>query len=220
MNTLRPDRRGVLHRHMRVARASPSRPASFAPIIRTAGRPSPGLTTASSSATIGYRTTTTRRTLSVDHSGHRQLRRRRSDGEPDRQPERAGAVQRQRHSLRQHPALPEYNALEIPKGYFPQAMERLRRSFLDEPVDAVLHPASDSAQQIAKEQKDKATIALGNEERQRSLPLAPRKSVGAVTRTKFWAHEDWKSQLRFRPRWRPATSGKLRLGRRGACGGM
>ena len=44
--------------------------------------------------------------------------------------------------------------------------------------------------------------------------------VGAVTRTKFWAHEDWKSQLRFRPRWRLATSGKFRLGRRGACGGM
>jgi hypothetical protein len=27
-------------------------------------------------------------------------------------------------------------------------------------------------------------------------------AAGAVTRTKFWPREDWKSQLRFRPRWR------------------
>lgn len=44
--------------------------------------------------------------------------------------------------------------------------------------------------------------------------------AGSVTRTKFGPREDWKSQLRFRPRWRLATSGKLLLGRRGACGGM
>ena len=42
---------------------------------------------------------------------------------------------------------------------------------------------------------------------------------GAVTRTKF-GREDWKSELRFRPRWRLATSGTLRLERRGARGGM
>jgi dTMP kinase len=35
-------------------------------------------------------------------------------------------------------------------------MERLRNKFLNVQVDAVLHPASDSAQQVAKEQKDKA----------------------------------------------------------------
>jgi TIR domain len=57
-------------------------------------------------------------------------------------------------------ALKEYNGLEIPEGYFPQAMERLRSRFLNVPVDAVLHPASDSAQQVAKEQKHKATMAL------------------------------------------------------------
>jgi hypothetical protein len=53
-------------------------------------------------------------------------------------------------------ALKEYNGLPIPKGYFSPAMERLRIKFLNVPVDAVLHPASDSAQQVAKEQKDKA----------------------------------------------------------------
>ena len=34
----------------------------------------------------------------------------------------------------------------------------------------------------------------------RSPIAASRACSGAVTRTKFWAHEDWKSQLRFRPR--------------------
>jgi hypothetical protein len=43
-------------------------------------------------------------------------------------------------------------------------MERLRNRFLNVPVDAVVHPASKSAQHIAKEQKDKATMALGDEQ--------------------------------------------------------
>ena len=58
-------------------------------------------------------------------------------------------------------ALKQYNGLPIPKGYFSSAMERLRNKFLNVRVDAVLHPASNSAQQVAKEQKDKATIKLG-----------------------------------------------------------
>jgi adenosine deaminase len=58
--------------------------------------------------------------------------------------------------------LKKYNGLEIPKiRFFSSEMERLRTRFLNVPVDAVLHPASDSAQQVAKEQKDKATMALG-----------------------------------------------------------
>jgi hypothetical protein len=57
-------------------------------------------------------------------------------------------------------ALKEYNGLEIPKArFFSSEMERLRNKFLNVEVDAVLHPASDSAQQVAKEQKDKATMA-------------------------------------------------------------
>jgi hypothetical protein len=56
-------------------------------------------------------------------------------------------------------ALKKYNGLDIPRAYFQQAMERLRDKFLNVPVDALLLPASDSAQQVAKEQKDKATEA-------------------------------------------------------------
>src|SRR5262245_20609709 len=59
--------------------------------------------------------------------------------------------------------LKEYNGLEIPKArFFSSEMERLRNKFLNVPVDAVLHPASDSAQQAATEQKDKATMALAD----------------------------------------------------------
>jgi hypothetical protein len=59
--------------------------------------------------------------------------------------------------------LKKYNGLEIPKArYFSTEMERLRTRFLNVPIDAVLHPASDSAQQVANEQKDKATIALAD----------------------------------------------------------
>jgi hypothetical protein len=56
--------------------------------------------------------------------------------------------------------LKKYNGLEIPGvRFFSSEMERLRNKFLNVEVDAVLHPASDSAQQVAKEQKDKATMA-------------------------------------------------------------
>jgi hypothetical protein len=53
-------------------------------------------------------------------------------------------------------ALKKYNGLPVPKGYFSPAMERLRNKFLNVQVDAVLHPASDSAEQVAKQQRDKA----------------------------------------------------------------
>jgi hypothetical protein len=62
--------------------------------------------------------------------------------------------------------LKEYNGLPIPAGFFSEAMGRLRNKFLNVPVDAVLHPASLSAQQAATEQKDKATMALGEARKQ------------------------------------------------------
>src|SRR5262249_43099103 len=61
--------------------------------------------------------------------------------------------------------LKKYNGIEIPKGYFSQAMRRLRDKFLNVLVDVVLHPPSLLGQQAATEQKDKATMALGDEHR-------------------------------------------------------
>lgn len=56
-------------------------------------------------------------------------------------------------------ALRDYHGVEIPKArFFSSEMERLRSKFLNVPVGAQLHPISDSAQLLAKEQKDKATF--------------------------------------------------------------
>jgi hypothetical protein len=56
--------------------------------------------------------------------------------------------------------LKKYNGLEVPGAYFDAAMERLRNRFLNVPIDAVVHSASVSAQQVAREQKDKAEVVL------------------------------------------------------------
>ncbi len=68
-------------------------------------------------------------------------------------------------------SLEQYNGLSVPEGFFPEAMERLRNRFLNVPIDAVLHPASYSAQQVAQEQKQKATAAaLEDEQRKLASP--------------------------------------------------
>jgi hypothetical protein len=79
-------------------------------------------------------------------------------------------------------ALREYNGLEVPKArFFASEMQRLRDKFLNVPVDAVLHPASDSAQQVAKEQKDKASSEAKRrseeEARQRSAEEARQRTA-------------------------------------------
>jgi TIR domain-containing protein len=57
-------------------------------------------------------------------------------------------------------ALQQYSGLQIPKGYFDEAMDRLRSKFLSVSLETVLHPASPSAQQKATEQKGKVERAL------------------------------------------------------------
>jgi tetratricopeptide (TPR) repeat protein len=56
-------------------------------------------------------------------------------------------------------SLRSYNGLRIPPDYFDAAMERLRTRYLDVPLTAVLHPASNSAQRAATEQKAAANAA-------------------------------------------------------------
>ncbi|MGA7410957.1 MAG: tetratricopeptide repeat protein [Bryobacteraceae bacterium] len=55
--------------------------------------------------------------------------------------------------------LKRYNALRIVPEYSLQAFEDLRNKFLNVPLDAVLHPASPSAQRAAAEQKAAADAA-------------------------------------------------------------
>jgi TIR domain len=56
-------------------------------------------------------------------------------------------------------ALKHCNGLSIPPEYFQEAMDRLRGRYLNVPLDAVLHPASVSAQRAATEQKAAAETA-------------------------------------------------------------
>ena len=55
--------------------------------------------------------------------------------------------------------LKQYNAMSAPPEYFDAAMAKLRDKFLNVPLDAVLHPASLAAQQVATEQKDAVATA-------------------------------------------------------------
>ena len=53
-----------------------------------------------------------------------------------------------------------YNGLDIPSGYFPEAMERLRTRYLNVPLDAVIHPVSSQVRKKVKEEKVAANKAL------------------------------------------------------------
>jgi tetratricopeptide (TPR) repeat protein len=55
--------------------------------------------------------------------------------------------------------LKRYNALMIPATYFDEAMDRLRERYLNVPLATVLHPASSSALQFAKDQRTAALNA-------------------------------------------------------------
>jgi hypothetical protein len=89
-------------------------------------------------------------------------------------------------------ALKQYNGLPVPKGYFPEAMERLRDKFLSVSVDTVLQPASPSARQAAAEQKGKAVMALAGEVEQfdsvaRAEPTSQaQREKGAKEGTRVW----------------------------------
>lgn len=53
-----------------------------------------------------------------------------------------------------------YNGLEIPSGYFPEAMERLRTRYLSVPLNAVIHPVSTEVRKKIREEKVAANKAL------------------------------------------------------------
>jgi tetratricopeptide (TPR) repeat protein len=62
--------------------------------------------------------------------------------------------------------LKRYNGLGVPMEYFAAAMEKLREKFLNVPLEAVLHPASGTAQRAAKEQQTAATGAPAVQEKE------------------------------------------------------
>jgi phage-related holin len=85
-------------------------------------------------------------------------------------------------------------------------MERLRNKFLNVPIDAVLHPASDSAQQVAKEQKDKATMAAEAQHRAEEERRKRRKEAAARHRAE---EERRRDEKRRRPEEEHVRAAKL-----------
>ena len=57
-------------------------------------------------------------------------------------------------------ALNRYNGLEVPVGFFDEAMERLSKKYLNVALNAVLHPISDEVQEVVKKQKVAADQAV------------------------------------------------------------
>jgi len=60
--------------------------------------------------------------------------------------------------------LKRYNGLEVPSGYFDEAMERLRGRYLNVTLDAVLHPVSEEVKKAVKEHQVAADQAISSKE--------------------------------------------------------
>lgn len=58
--------------------------------------------------------------------------------------------------------LKRYNGLEVPAGYFDEAMDRLCGRYLNVTLDAVLHPVSEEVQKAVKEQQVAANQAISS----------------------------------------------------------
>jgi len=60
----------------------------------------------------------------------------------------------------------KYNGLNVPADYFEPAMVRLRNDFLNIPLDAVLHPISDTVRELVKADQTAANSAKMVERRE------------------------------------------------------
>ena len=57
-------------------------------------------------------------------------------------------------------AIRRYNGLDIPAGYFTEAMERLCEQYLNVPLEAVLHPVSTEVRKVVEDEQIAANHAL------------------------------------------------------------
>lgn len=62
--------------------------------------------------------------------------------------------------------LKNYNGLNIPAGYFNEAMERIRSKFLNIALDAVLHPVSITVKKAVEQQQNAASDAINIQEKE------------------------------------------------------
>jgi hypothetical protein len=57
-------------------------------------------------------------------------------------------------------AIKHYNGLDIPSGYFIEAMQRLSNRYLDVPLNAVIHPISTEVRKVVREEQSAVNQAL------------------------------------------------------------
>jgi tetratricopeptide (TPR) repeat protein len=79
-----------------------------------------------------------------------------------------------------------YQALSMPAAYFFEAMGRLRDKYLSAPLDAVLHPASSPAQEVAAEQKTEAETAPAVQEEELTAQQWFERGYNAVDLEEKW----------------------------------
>ena len=76
-------------------------------------------------------------------------------------------------------ALDRYNGLEIPSGYFLEAMERLRTRYLNVPLTAVIHPVPEDVQKFVEEEQVAANQALEEKKEDIEQIVKPEKPAQA-----------------------------------------
>src|SRR5687768_3774978 len=83
-------------------------------------------------------------------------------------------------------AIRRYNGLDIPSGYFLEAMERLNNRYLNVPLDAVLHPVSTEVRKLVKEEQIAVNEALADKwEDIKELLKAPDEKSGEPGQTQI-----------------------------------
>jgi formylglycine-generating enzyme required for sulfatase activity len=99
--------------------------------------------------------------------------------------------------------LNRYNGLEIPSGYFLEAMERLRRRYLNVRLNAVLHPIPTEVLKVVNEEKVAADEALKQREDIKELVKAAEErqkeheTTSVILREKAKFKPFWKTRARY-----------------------
>jgi len=100
-----------------------------------------------------------------------------------------------------------YNGLDVPSGYFPEAMERLSTRYLNTPLDAVIHPVSIEVRKRSKEEKVAANKALREQKTEiKELVRPAKKTTEKKNKTPVEKADDSHPPLKIH------LSDKLRLG--------
>lgn len=97
-----------------------------------------------------------------------------------------------------------YNALSVPVEYFDEAMTRLREKYLNLPLKAVLHPASEPAKNVAKKEQEAASLAPPVSDRELTAQELYERGFNAKEADdKFWFFSE---SIRLRPASSPLSN--------------